>query len=72
MRKYDVRSALRWSVLLVAVFMLKVDLAVAGGTGSIAPQYTQAITPNYSLIAPRSGQFDPQIEGLFGFTGPAV
>jgi len=32
-------------------------------------QYNLAGT-TYSLIAPRSGQFDLQISGLFGFTGP--
>lgn len=28
------------------------------------------VEKTYSLIAPRAGQFDLQISGLFGFTGP--
>ncbi len=44
------------------------DNALASERSGSLPNSLAATT--YSLIAPRSGQFDLQISGMFGFTGP--
>ncbi len=61
---------LRWSAALLVVLMRSVDVvAAAPGVQSSTLQAPQVGT-TYSLVAPKSAQFDLQISGLFGFTGP--
>ena len=67
LRMNKARNVLWWPALLFAFLMLRSDAAMAAAASSLP--YNPGPT-SYSLIAPRSGQFDLQISGLFGFTGP--
>jgi hypothetical protein len=63
----------RWTFLLLAFLLVFPLYRPAAASGQEAPALTLSGIPlkqQRSLFAPRGGQFELQVTGMFGFTGP--
>jgi hypothetical protein len=62
--------ALRWSGLAFVLFASFVNAVSAQETAPVSDRSGTSQTRAFSLISPQRAQFDAQVSGLFGFTGP--